>query len=263
MKASAVLMVIVVLLVGTYAVWNYAEVRSTIEGLQKEWRIRNWDQRIKDKIGELDQKVEEKKEAVITLQVKSRDVMRKLKNEEETYDKYDEVIRGLVAEINKAKEDPTINSFEYCGKTYTIDEAKETFEKWTAELLPIKKRIDYLQKQKEMYQKSIASINDAIDKMRVNIQGLEQRALELATMRDTLKAQELAKELVLDAAEVDETGVKQLIQEMQGYIDEIDIKLNSDFGAATDSSLENAVKYKENIEQDSDLAKLREKYLNQ
>ncbi|RJP32053.1 MAG: hypothetical protein C4527_06750 [Candidatus Omnitrophota bacterium] len=251
------------MIVGSYAVWNYAEVRTTLTGLQKEWRIRNWDQRIKDKINDLKDKVEAQEEAVIALKVKSRDVLRKLDNEETNYNKYDEVIRGLVSSMNQAKSDPSVVKISYCGRNYTPDTAQKTFEQWTAELLPVKKRIDFLNKQKTLYEKSIERINDSISKMQVSIQELEGRTLELATIRDTLKAQELAKELVVEVAGIDDSGVKELLHEMQAYVDEIDIRLKSDIELPPASGLDDAIKYKENVETDSDLDKLRVQYLTQ
>ncbi len=261
MKSSGVLAMCLALIVGSYAIWNYAEVRSTVESLQKEWRVRNWDQRIKDKISELERKVEAQEEAVISFKVKNRDVLRKLENEKETFNKYDDVIRGLVDQMNKTKNDPNIEKFEYLGKTYTVEAAQNTFDQWTAELLPIKNRIDFLNKQKEMFEKSIERINDSITKMQVSIQDLKQRALELATIRDTLEAQEFAKELVVDAVGMDDTGVKELLQEMQSYIDEIEIRMQSDLEQPTASTLDDALKYKENVETDSELDKLRQQYL--
>lgn len=259
MKSASALLVIIALLVGGYAVWNYADVRHMLEGISQEWRVNNWDQRIKDKIGYLKERMEKQEEAVISLKVKNRDVMRKLESEEAAYKKYDEVIRGLVAQMNEYKEKPG-ESFEYCGKTYTSDSAQATFDQWTADILPIKKQIDFLNKQKDLYDKSIQRITESTGKMQTSIQALEQRALELATVRDTLKVQEMAKELVLEVDGFDDSGVKELFQEMQSYIDEIDIRLQSSEEVPPTSSLDNAVKFKEESEKDTELEQLRKQY---
>lgn len=261
MKSASVLLVIIALLVGSYAIWNYADVRHTLEGLSQEWRVNNWDQRIKDKIGYLKERMEKQEEAIISLKVKNRDVMRKLESEEAAYKKYDDVIRGLVAKMNEYKE-KSGESFEYCGKTYKEDMAQATFNQWTVDILPIKKQIDFLNKQKDLYDKSIQRINESVEKMQTSIQTLEQRALELATVRDTLKVQEMAKELVLDVEGFDDSGVKELFQEMQTYIDEIDIRLKTSEEVPSTSSLDNAVRFKEATEKDTELERLRNQYIN-
>lgn len=263
MKSAGILLVIIAVCVGSYAIWNYAEVRQTLEGLNQEWRVRNWDQRIKDKIGALKERMEKQEEAVITLKVKNRDVMRKLEKEEAAYKKYDDVIRGLVAKMNEFKDKPA-EKFEYCGKTYELNSgsAQATFDQWTAEILPIKKQIDFLNKQKDLYEKSIQRITDSVAKMQTSIQALEQRAIELATVRDTLKVQEMAKELVLEVDGFDDSGVKELFQEMQSYIDEIDIRLQSSEEVPASSSLDNAVRFKEATEKDTELERLRNQYIN-
>ncbi|MGC9328474.1 MAG: PspA/IM30 family protein [Candidatus Hinthialibacter sp.] len=262
MRTAGTFLVLIAVIVGGYAIWNYAEVRQTMEQLNQEWRVRNWDQRIKDKINDLKDRMEKQEEAVITLKVKNRDVMRKLEKEESAFQKYDEVIRGLVAKMNESKNDPAGAQFVYCGKTYTVESAQAEFERWTSEILPIKKRIDFLQKQKELYDKSIQRINESVAQMQSGIQTLQQRAMELATIRDTLKVQEMAKELVLDVEGFDDSGVKQLFQEMQTYIDEIEIRLEASDELPASSSLDEAVQYQENQEKDTELERLRSQYIN-
>lgn len=261
MKSAGIFLVIIAVCVGGYAIWNYAEVRQTLEEFNQEWRVRNWDQRIKDKIGALKERMEKQEETVITLKVKNRDVMRKLEKEGSAFKKYDGVIRGIVAKMDEFKDRPT-ESFEYCGKNYTLNTAQATFDQWTVDILPIKKQIDFLNKQKELYDKSIQQITNSIGKMQISIQSLEQRALELATVRDTLKVQEMAKELVLDVEGFDDSGVKELFQEMQSYIDEIEIRLQASEEVPPTSSLDSAVRYKEAVEKDTELDRLRNQYRN-
>lgn len=262
MKSAGLLLVIIAVTVGGYAIWNYAEVRQTIEELNQEWRVRNWDQRIKDKISDLKGRMEKQEEAVITLKVKNRDVMRKLEKEEAAFKKYDDIIRGLIAKMNEMKEQQSTESFEYCGKSYSLDAAQATFDQWTSEILPIKKQIDFLNKQKELYEKSIQRITDSVSKMQVSIQSLEQRTTELATIRDTLKVQEMAKALETDVEGFDDSGVKELFQEMQSYIDEIEVRLETSDEIPPSSSLDDAVRYQEGVEKDSELEQLRSQYTN-
>ncbi len=257
------LTVIMVLAVGGYAMWNYGAVRSGIEDIQKEWKRKNIDQLIEDKINNLKDEVDSKKNKVVDLMVKKRSVERLLGEENERFNRYDTVIKGLVDQIEKAKKGEINAPFDYCGKEYTVASAEKTFNQWTEEILPLKKRIGYLEKQQEMYGTAIANINQSIESMKNGIVGLEQKALELTTIRDTLEAQKMAKDLIAGASGFDDSEVNALLRELQEDVDEIEIRVNMDMESPTSSSLAESVNYKEETVVNSELNQLRQQYLKQ